>query len=128
MKLLIADDAEDLRLMLTVYLKAQGFEVVTAADGMEAVDAFMRGNFDAVILDCAMPHMDGFSAAQVMRHIESLRREAGQTRVGFLTGHYKSEGVGLLYEKVQATRFWEKPIDPPLFVAELREWLAELRT
>jgi CheY-like chemotaxis protein len=122
-KVLVADDAEDVRLMLTVFLRAEGFDVTAAVDGMDAVNAFMCGGFDAVILDCSMPQMDGPSAAQVMRHIETLKG-VDATRIGFLTGHYRSEEFERTQRKLDVSRFWEKPIDPPLFAADLREWLA----
>ncbi len=123
MKLLIAEDLDDVRLLLHSLLTAHGYEVITASDGMEAVYEFGRGNFHAVILDCAMPGMDGFSAAQVMRLIEELKGETGQTKIGFLTAHYRSEELERVMKAVDATRFWEKPIDPNQFLPDLAEWL-----
>lgn len=123
-RLLIADDEDDVREMLTVYLAAQGFDVTPAVDGMDAVNAFMCGSFDAVILDCAMPRMDGPSAAEVLRHIETLRRESA-TRIGFLTGHFRSEEFERTRRKLEVSRFWVKPVSPPAFIEELRAWLAE---
>jgi CheY-like chemotaxis protein len=124
-KILVADDADDVREMLKIFLEAEGYEVVAAEDGMAAVDAFMRGNFDGVVLDCAMPHMDGLSAAQVVRMLESLKPDARPARLAFLTGHYKSEELARIQGMVGATRFWEKPVDARPFLSDVAAWLNE---
>lgn len=69
-RVLVADDEEGLRSLLTIRLEGAGFEVVTAADGREALDHLDDdpGGFDALILDLGMPRMDGF---EVLEHLEA---------------------------------------------------------
>lgn len=57
---LIADDASGMRTYLRLILESAGFECVEAADGGEAFDEVLRGQFDLLITDLDMPNMDGF--------------------------------------------------------------------
>ncbi len=65
---LIADDDESLRVMLSRYLSAEGFKVVEAPDGRRALTEFRRSQPDLVVLDVGMPEVDGF---EVLRQIRS---------------------------------------------------------
>jgi DNA-binding response OmpR family regulator len=62
---LVVDDEPRLRLLYEQELRAVGYDVVTAPDGLSAVQAIETGGMDVVVLDIAMPGMDG---------IEALRR------------------------------------------------------
>ena len=71
-KILIADDSNTDRLLLKTILLKQGYEVVVAHDGAEAVEVFQRESPGIVLLDALMPVMDGFEAA------EQIKRLAGE--------------------------------------------------
>jgi two-component system, response regulator YesN len=58
-KILIVDDEHDVRSMLEEFLVLKGYEVKTAADGMEALKFFDDFNPDIAIVDIKMPNMDG---------------------------------------------------------------------
>jgi DNA-binding response OmpR family regulator len=58
--ILVVDDASSVRTLLQDYLTQQGFRVVTAANGQEAIYEARRSNPDAILLDIMMPKMDGF--------------------------------------------------------------------
>lgn len=59
-KILVVDDEERLRTLLQSYLQQEGFEVVTATDGREALFMTRQEQPDLIILDLMMPEMDGF--------------------------------------------------------------------
>ncbi len=63
----VADDSATLRRILTTVLGEAGFEVVTADDGVEAVQAVFRTMPDVVILDVQMPRVSGYVAARVLK-------------------------------------------------------------
>lgn len=65
--ILIADDNDDLRLMLSQFLGANGFRALQAADGHEAVEAAARERPDLIVMDLGMPGMDGLSAVAEIR-------------------------------------------------------------
>ncbi|WP_148862335.1 ATP-binding SpoIIE family protein phosphatase [Marinobacter fonticola] len=72
LRILIADDSESDRLILKTMVRRQGHEVMTAANGVEAVDSFRSFKPQIVLLDVMMPGMDGMEAA---RHIKALAGE-----------------------------------------------------
>lgn len=65
--ILIADDEAMMLQLLSMSLQRLGYNVVTAQNGLEAVDAFDRHVFDLVLLDVLMPGMDGFAACAEIR-------------------------------------------------------------
>ncbi len=69
-RVLMADDSPLHRELLSHLLRARGYEVVTAANGREAIDAFTTSKIDAVILDWQMPEMDGLQTTQAIRRAE----------------------------------------------------------
>ncbi|KQS16440.1 response regulator [Frigoribacterium sp. Leaf186] len=67
MKILIADDDPQILRALKVTLGARGYDVVTAADGREALDLAASRHPDLVMLDLGMPHLDGVEVIQGLR-------------------------------------------------------------
>lgn len=63
----IADDSPTLRRIVTTVLQREGFEVVAAEDGVEAVQAVFRARPDAVVLDVQMPRVSGYVAARLLK-------------------------------------------------------------
>ena len=67
MKVLLCDDELSVRESLSLYLKREGFEVLLASDGQEALDKFRSGNVDFVILDLMMPKIQGTEVCKEIR-------------------------------------------------------------
>ena len=63
----IADDSPTLRRIVTSVLTREGFEVIPAEDGVEAVQAVFRVHPDAVVLDVQMPRVSGYVAARLLK-------------------------------------------------------------
>jgi CheY-like chemotaxis protein len=61
-KILVVDDEEGLRLLYEEVLKEEGYEVLTAKNGREAIQQLEAGKPDLIILDIVMPVMDGMEA------------------------------------------------------------------
>jgi two-component system response regulator VanR len=70
--ILVAEDWGDIRDLITLWLKGEGYRVLEAADGREAVEVARRECPDLVIMDISMPAVDGISAMQRIREIEEL--------------------------------------------------------
>jgi DNA-binding response OmpR family regulator len=65
--ILVVDDEESIQKLLTYPLEREGFEVVQARDGEEALDRFREGSFDLVVLDLALPRLDGLEVCRRLR-------------------------------------------------------------
>ena len=72
-KILVADDEPNIVISLEYLLKREGYTVVIARDGQEAVDAIIREQPDLVLLDVMMPKKTGFEVCQEVRAMESLQ-------------------------------------------------------
>jgi DNA-binding response OmpR family regulator len=66
-KILVADDEQNIVRLLRLYLRNEGFEVIAAADGRQAVERFGQESPDLVLLDLMMPHMSGFEVCTEIR-------------------------------------------------------------
>jgi len=65
-KILIVDDEQQLALAVKIRLQSRGYQVVTAGDGKQALEAIEKEHPDLVILDILMPVMDGYSCIREM--------------------------------------------------------------
>lgn len=111
-RILVVDDDEDIVRVVKINLELEGFEVTTAGDGLEAVEAAIAAPPDLVLMDIMMPRMDGLTALRKMRSHPSL---AG-TSIVLLTAR------GLTEDRVEglelgADDYVTKPFDVEELVA-----------
>ncbi len=66
-KVLVVDDSLTVRTLCSNALEAAGYESITAVDGKKAWDLMQRNEFDCVITDIMMPHMDGFALTKIIK-------------------------------------------------------------
>lgn len=92
-KILIVDDELMIREVVREYALLNGYEVVEASDGLEAIQLVEAQNFDCVILDIMMPKLDGFSACKQIKKLKdvpvimlSARQEEYDKLFGFELG------------------------------------------
>ena len=64
---LLTDDNEDIVELVQLVLKNSGYKLITARDGIEAVDICLKQNPDLVLMDLKMPNMNGFDATRTLR-------------------------------------------------------------
>ena len=118
----VADDDAATRYVITSTLAHEGFSVIEAANGQEAIDAFKRSSPDVILMDVEMPGTDGYQACSVIRHSEG----GADLPVVMVTGHDDSESINRAYE-VGATDFISKPINWSLIGHRLRYILRGVR-
>ncbi|MFG6325278.1 MAG: response regulator transcription factor [Lachnospiraceae bacterium] len=70
--ILVVDDEEKIRIVIKKYAEFEGYNIVEAGDGMEAIDKFKEESFDLVILDVMMPELDGFSTCRELKKIKDV--------------------------------------------------------
>lgn len=73
MKLLLCEDEDKMRELLKRFLEHEGYTVVEATDGEEALEAFYQEKFDLVILDWMMPKINGLEVAQQMKQEYNIK-------------------------------------------------------
>src|SRR5688572_22966172 len=66
-RLVIADDSPTLRRIVSSVLAAEGYEIVQAEDGVEAVQAVFRTQPDAIVMDVQMPRVSGYVATRLLK-------------------------------------------------------------
>lgn len=112
---LVCDDEKDILAALKIYLEAEGYHVLTAFNGREALDVFAREPVDLILLDIMMPGMDGITTM-------SRLREQSNVPVIFLTA--KSEDTDkVLGLNVGADDYITKPFNPVEMLARVRSQL-----
>jgi PAS domain S-box-containing protein len=120
-KVLVVDDNEKNVYMLEVLLKGVGYEVVTARNGIEALEKIRAGRFDGIVSDILMPLMDGFRLIRECKKDPVLR----QIPFIFYTATYtekKDEEFGL---SLGAIRYIIKPAEPEELLRLIREAFRE---
>ena len=66
-RILVVDDEADIVTLIERYAKREGYEVETASDGSEAIEACENKDYDAIIMDVMMQDIDGFTACKKIR-------------------------------------------------------------
>lgn len=74
MKLLVVDDDKTTRKLLTLYLKGKGYEIVTAENGLDAIEKLGMESFSVMITDMNMPYMDGIELTKNLRSDPNLNK------------------------------------------------------
>ncbi|PID43302.1 MAG: fused response regulator/phosphatase [Gammaproteobacteria bacterium] len=114
LRILIADDNDSDRMILKAIVRKQGYEVITAVDGREAVERFKKDSPQIVLLDALMPVMDGFEAA---REIKALAGEE-LVPVIFLTSLTDAESLARCLE-AGGDDFLSKPYNRIILKAKI---------
>ncbi|HTM26770.1 MAG TPA: response regulator [Vicinamibacterales bacterium] len=115
---LVVEDYQDAREMYAAYLQFSGFQVAEAANGIEAVQKTVELQPDIVLMDLALPQMDGWEATR------RLKSDARTTHIPIvaLTGHAlagHAEGA----REAGCDAFVTKPCLPDALVAEIKRVL-----
>jgi two-component system response regulator HydG len=102
--ILIVDDEQSHRLMLRAHLEGEGFQIVEASDGHEAVDRAAERSFDLVLMDIRMPTMDGIEA------LKRIKEATAATPVIMMTA-YGSINSAVEALQAGAIDYLTKPLD-----------------
>jgi DNA-binding response OmpR family regulator len=117
---LIVDDDPVVRRMLQLSFEAEGFNVLTAGDGIEGLEAMRAGRPDVVVLDIMMPKLDGIKVMRELNEDDELRG----TPVILLSAKATSLDIELGL-KAGAADYVTKPCDPIDLVDRVRSLLTK---
>lgn len=131
MRLLVAEDHDDTREMLGMALQQHGWDVFVAKDGRDALriyhDAIEKGEyFDALLLDVAMPRLNGFAVGVSVRHVEKFGNIPRAVHI-YLTGYDDAVPPDQLLEsEVLGSAFVDAYIHKPISAEELIDQIEKL--
>lgn len=117
-KILLIEDNEQNRYLVTFLLEQHGYTVVSAVDGMRGIEAAQTFVPEIILLDIQLPTMDGYAVARALRENNSLR----DTPIIAVTS-YAMPGDREKALESGCTGYIEKPINPETFVDQVRQGL-----
>ncbi|WP_134703141.1 response regulator transcription factor [Ammoniphilus sp. YIM 78166] len=118
--ILIIDDDKNIHKLIEVYLKNEGFHLLQAFDGLEALEILSREDVQLIILDMMMPKMDGMETCMKIRETKNIP-------IIFLTA--KSEDTDLIRGlSIGADDYMTKPFNPLELVARVKSHLRRYLT
>jgi CheY-like chemotaxis protein len=126
-KILMVDDDPDIREVLKMILESQGYQTVSASDGIECMAALRAENPDLIILDLLMPKMDGFAVLKELREekwaqyrqipiliLSSIREGAARRRWELETAL-----------ELDVDDYIDKPIEPEVLLKSIERLLSK---
>ena len=117
-RLLLVDDEPDLVQMVSVRLKAAGYEIATAYDGQEALEKVRQAQPDLMILDLMLPKLDGYKVCRLLKFDERTRA----IPILIFTARAQVEDVTLATE-CGADAYLTKPFEAKALLAKIQELL-----
>lgn len=122
-KILLVDDEKDVLATLQSLLLTEGFNVVTATDGMEALNKVKAESPDLILLDIMLPKLDGFKVCHLLKFNDEFKK----IPIIMITARAQDEDM----EKgkaVGADFYLIKPFDFKILVAKMEELLKKPET
>ncbi len=122
-KILLAEDNEVNREVAIGMLAKAGYRCDCVGNGIEAIEAIKRDNYQIVLMDCQMPGMDGLAATQEIRKMEAASDVQQRVAIIALTASaMKGDRERCL--EAGMDDYIRKPVDPSQFVATINRWAA----
>jgi len=118
-KILVVDDEVNITQILEFSMGAEGYEVITASNGEEAIDKARKEQPDLIILDIMMPRIDGYEACRILKANPLTKN----IPVVLLTAKGRDVDKRLGYE-VGATDYIVKPFSPNKLLERINELLS----
>jgi two-component system alkaline phosphatase synthesis response regulator PhoP len=113
-KILIADDEPDILEIIQFNLQAEGYEVITAKNGDEAVEKAKKTNPDLIILDIMMPYKNGIEVCNLLRMMPAFK----STLIVFLTA-MSDEATEIKGLETGADDYLTKPVSPKILISKV---------
>ena len=119
MKILIVDDKKENLYFLESLLKSFGYEVITSANGKNALEKLHTATYDLAVLDMKMPKMSGLELRKKIHEIQP------KTKYIFMTGHGSAEDFYAASSKEGADCYLVKPVNIDTLIKKITEILAQ---
>lgn len=117
-RILVADDDEDILNLVALMLEREGYAVLRARDGAEAVDVALDAHPDLLVLDVMMPKQDGFAVIQALRDEATTEATPILLLTASVQEQHRERGLN-----AGADAFVRKPFSPRELLGEIRRLL-----
>ena len=119
-KILVVDDEPDVASLLTLMLKSQGYEVITAGDGQDALEKARSEKPDLIVLDIMLPKLDGYRVARMLKFDENF----SHIPIIMVTAKIqeKDKKIGI---ETGADAYVTKPFDTTALLEKIKESLSK---
>ena len=121
-RILLVDDEPDILEIIGYNLAAEGYQIITAENGIQAIAEAKKHQPHLIVLDVMMPEMDGIEACEKMRAIPEL----SETIITFLTARGEDYSLVAGFE-AGADDYITKPIKPKVLVSKVKELLRRFK-
>jgi two-component system cell cycle response regulator DivK len=119
-RVLLVEDFEDSRTGLKKLLEMEGYEVIEAADGEQAIEAAFNSKPDIILMDLSLPVIDGFSATK------KIKEDAAMNGVPIVAlSAYEPGDVQRMVAKAGCVDFVTKPVDFSALLAVMAKYLSQ---
>ena len=118
--ILLVEDFDDTRLMMKMWLTRNGYRVVEAETGEEAIDVAQRELPDLIIMDVMMPGMNGLDATQRIREYQALRRTPIVAVSAYGADEYRSLAI-----EAGCNEYVSTPFDPGALAELIKSLIAK---
>jgi len=118
--ILLVEDFDDTRLMMKLWLVKNGYRVVEAETGEEAINAAQRELPDLIIMDVMMPGMNGLDATRGIREYQALRRTPIVAVSGYGADEYRSLAI-----EAGCNEYVSTPFDPGALAELIKSLIAK---
>jgi len=122
-KILLVDDEPDIVEFLSYNLKKEGYDVLTASNGKDAIEIARKEIPQLIVLDVMMPDMDGIETCREIREQKGL----SDVLIAFLTAR-SEDYTQIAGFEVGADDYITKPIKPRVFISRVKALLRRLQT
>jgi CheY-like chemotaxis protein len=118
-RVLVVDDSDVIRTLITVNLELEGFEVITAVDGQDALEKVLEVRPDVMTIDVKMPRLDGFDTVERMRADPRTQ----DLKIAMVTACAQADDLRR-GDEVGVDAYVTKPFDPTTLVRTVRDLVA----
>jgi two-component system cell cycle response regulator DivK len=121
--ILVVDDYTDNRMLLAAWLRAKGYRVIEAQDGKEGVQQANRSHPDLILMDLAMPVLDGIEATRQIRQRRTFSRTPIFAISAYATHDVKDDALA-----AGCTEVFAKPLDLEFLLDKIEVTLDQLKS
>jgi len=119
-RIVLADDEEDIKTVITMFLQSEGYEVITAFDGLDALEKIQTEKPDLILLDIMMPVLDGYEVCKRLK----ANKQTAHIPILMLSAAAHTESINRAMN-AGAKDYIVKPFEPEGLLEKIREVLAE---